>query len=203
MSESQGRAPRAVANPLALAVLAFLVMGPVHPYELGRRLKDAGKDRDIKYNRGSLYMVVDQLHKAGFIAAQATVRDTQRPERTVYALTDAGRTELHDWMRELVARPQHEYPQFGVALSLLAVLAPAETVELLGQRLVALTAEIDQIRASVRTATEQNLPWVFLVEEEYRLAVLEAESRFVAGLSESLKQPDYVQAWHQQFGRQP
>src|ERR1700716_2805905 len=109
-------------------------MEPMHPYELGRRLTETGKDRDIKYNRGSLYMVVEQLNKAGFIAAQETVRDTQRPERTVYALTDAGRAELHDWMRELVAKPQHEYPQFGVALSLLAVLAPNESVELLGQR---------------------------------------------------------------------
>src|SRR3979411_3467381 len=81
---------RKVANPLALAVLAFLVMGPMHPYELGRRLKETGKDRDIKYNQGSLYMVVEQLHKAGFVTDQETVRDTQRPERTVYALTDDG-----------------------------------------------------------------------------------------------------------------
>src|ERR1700682_6297200 len=102
--KSAERTQRKVANPLALAVLAFLMMGPMHPYQLGRRLKDARKDRDIKYNRGSLYMVVAQLHKAGFIVEQQTVRDTQRPERTVYALTDAGRTELHDWMRELVAK---------------------------------------------------------------------------------------------------
>ncbi|MFD9129713.1 PadR family transcriptional regulator, partial [Kitasatospora sp. NPDC059571] len=117
---------RKVANPLALAVLAELVAEPMHPYEMGRRLKEHGKDRDIRYTRSSLYMVVEQLRKAGFVAAQETVRDTQRPERTVYALTDDGRSELHDWMRELVAEPQHEYPLFGVALSLLAVLPPLE-----------------------------------------------------------------------------
>jgi DNA-binding PadR family transcriptional regulator len=194
---------RTVANPLALAVLAFLMMGPMHPYELGRRLKETGKDRDIKYNRGSLYMVVEQLTKAGFIAEQETVRDTQRPERTVYALTTAGRDELYDWMRELVAKPQHEYPHFGVALSLLSVLSPAESVALLGQRLVALSNEIDQIRASVRTATEAGVVWMFLIEEEYRLALLDAESQFVTGLIESLQQPDYIRAWHHTFGGQP
>jgi DNA-binding PadR family transcriptional regulator len=191
---------RKVANPLALAVLAELLLGPLHPYEIGRRLKEHGKDRNIKYNRSSLYMVVEQLTKAGFIAEQETLRDTQRPERTVYALTDEGRHELYDWLRELVAQPWHEYPQFGVALSLLSVLSPTEAVELLGERLVALGEEIDEIRATVRTAADSGVAWVFLVEEEYRLAVLDAESRFVTGLIESLKQPDYIRAWQQFFG---
>jgi DNA-binding PadR family transcriptional regulator len=191
---------RKVANPLALAVLAELLVEPMHPYEMGRRLKEHGKDRNIKYNRGSLYMVVEQLKKAGFVTEQETVRDTQRPERTLYALTDEGRDEFYDWIRELVAQPRHEYPQFGVALSLLSVLSPAEAVELLTQRLAALTEETDEIRATVQAATEGGLPWVFLVEEEYRLAVLDAESRFVTGLIESLKQPDYVRAWQEIFG---
>jgi DNA-binding PadR family transcriptional regulator len=191
---------RKVANPLALAVLAELLLGPLHPYEIGRRLKEHGKDRNIKYNRSSLYMVVEQLTKAGFIAEQETVRDTQRPERTVYALSDEGREELYDWLRELVAQPWHEYPQFGVALSLLSVLSPTEAVELLGERLVALGEEIDEIRATVRTTADAGVPWVFLVEEEYRLAVLDAESRFVTGLIESLKQPDYVREWQRIFG---
>jgi DNA-binding PadR family transcriptional regulator len=192
---------RKVANPLALAVLAFLLMEPMHPYELGRRLQETDKDRSFKYNRGSLYMVVKQLSKAGFIAEQETVRDTQRPERTVYALTGEGREELYDWLRELVAQPQEEYPQFGVALSLLSVLSPIEAAELLGRRLTALTGEAEEIRANVRTATEAGVAWLFLVEEEYRLAVLDAESRFVTGLIESLSQPDHVRAWQEFFGR--
>jgi DNA-binding PadR family transcriptional regulator len=191
---------RKVSNPLALAVLAELLMGPMHPYEMGRRLKEHGTDRSLKYNRGSLYMVVEQLSRAGFVVEQETVRDTQRPERTVYALTDAGRGEFYDWMRELVAEPRQEYPQFGVALSLLSVLSPASAAELLSQRVVALNGEIDEIRATVRTAAEGGLAWVFLVEEEYRLAVLEAECRFVTGLVESLRQPDYIRAWHEIFG---
>jgi DNA-binding PadR family transcriptional regulator len=190
---------RKVANPLALAVLAYLLAEPMHPYELGRRLKQHGKDRNIKYNRGSLYMVVEQLRKAGFVSGQETVRDTPRPERTVYALTDAGRAEFYDWMRELVADPVHEYPQFGVALSLLSVIAPAEAAELLRRRLTALAEEAGEIRATVKAAADGGLLWVFLVEEEYRLALVEAESRFVTGLIESLEQPDYVRAWQEFF----
>ena len=125
-------AKRKVANPLALAVLAWLLTGPMHPYELGRRLQETGQDKQIKYNRSSLYMVVEQLAKAGFVVEQETVRDTPRPERTVYSLTPEGRSEMYDWMRDLLADPQHEYPQFGVALSLLSVVSPDEAAKLLG-----------------------------------------------------------------------
>jgi DNA-binding PadR family transcriptional regulator len=194
---------RKVSNPLALAVLAWLMTGPMHPYELGRRLQETGMDRSVKFNRGSLYMVVEQLRKAGFVAEQETVRDSQRPERTVYALTDDGRTELYDWMRELVAEPQHEYLQFGVALSLLSVLPPVEAVELLTRRLASLVSSVEDIRRTIRSATEGGVGWIFLIEEEYRLTVLDAESAFVSGLMNSLQQPEYVREWHKSFGRLP
>jgi len=190
---------RKVSNPLALAVLAQLLMGPTHPYEIGRRLTVQDKGRNIKYTRGSLYMVVEQLVKAGFVAEDGTVRDTQRPERTIYALTEDGRAELYDWLRDLVARPEHEFPKFGVALSLLVVLSPADAVELLGRRLVALTEETDQIRADVKASVDGGLAWVFVVEEEYRLAVLDAEARFVTTLITQLEKPEYVRTWQEMF----
>jgi DNA-binding PadR family transcriptional regulator len=191
---------RKVSNPLALAVLAFLVMRPMHPYELGKQLKDTGKDRDIKFNRGSLYMVVEQLRKAGFVAEQETVKDTQRPERTIYALTDAGRDELYDWMRELVRDPVHEYPQFGVALSLISVLDPVEAVELLGARAGALTKTIGASRTMIDKASADGVEWIFLVEEEYRIALLEAELRLVEKLTGEMAKAEYQDSWRQHFG---
>ena len=191
---------RKVGNPLALAVLAWLMLEPMHPYELGRRLKETEQDRSINYNRGSLYMVVKQLAKAGFIAAQETVRDTQRPERTVYALTGEGRAELHDWLSELVAQPRHEYPHFGVALSLLSVLSPDEAVRLLNERLTALTAEAGEIRGRMDDAAAGGVAWVFLVEERYRVSMLDAECRFVVELIEAMEHPDYIRTWQETFG---
>lgn len=191
---------RKVANPLALAVLAFLLVEPMHPYELGRRLQETEKDKSFKYNRGSLYMVVKQLAKAGYVVEQETVRDTERPERTLYALTAEGREELYDWLRELVSTPHEEYPHFGVALSLISVLEPAEAAALLERRSAALTAERAKLRQVVESAREGGLPWVFLVEDDYRLAVLDAELAFIARLVDSLSAPDYARTWHETFG---
>ena len=190
---------RAVGNPLGLAVLAGLLEEPMHPYEMARRFVEYGKERDFKYTRSSLYMVVGQLEKAGFIAEQETLRDTARPERTVYAITPTGRLELFDWMRELVAEPASEYPLFGAALSLFPVLPADEAQELLARRLAALTELVADIRRTMAIAQDQGLAWWFLIEEDYRLTKLEAERSFVEQLAESVAGDDYKQAWNEFF----
>ncbi len=182
--------PRTVANLLGVAVLAYLVEGPKHPYEVGRLLREHGDARSIKFNPGSLYTVFGQLAKAGFVAERETLREGQRPERTVYALTDAGRTELYDWMRELVQAPRHEYPSFVAALSLITVLPPTEVATLLARRADALAEARDAIRALVDDALAGGLDPVFLIEEQYRLALLDAESTFLARFSERINQPE-------------
>ncbi len=181
---------RKVGNLLALAVLAYLTQRPMHPYQLSRTLRDNGDARSIRFNHGSLYMVVGQLAKAGFITEQETNREGQRPERTVYALTDAGRRELHDWMRELVEQPQHEYPHFVAALSLIAALPPSEVLTLLHRRLNRLAEASAEIRTLIDTTVAADVHPLFLVEEEYRLALLEAESAFVQRFIEQITHPE-------------
>ncbi|MEE6261103.1 PadR family transcriptional regulator [Plantactinospora sonchi] len=188
---------RKVGNLLGLAVLSYLSQRPMHPYELSRTLRDNGDDRSIKFNHGSLYMVVQQLTRAGFVAEQDTHRAGQRPERTVYALTDAGRVELRDWLRELVEEPHHEYPWFVAALSLIAALPPAEAISLLRRRLDRLTDVRTEIRTLVDDALARGVPGLFLVEEEYRLALLDAELSFVERLIGQITDPQL--GWGRQW----
>ena len=193
---------REVGNLLGLAVLSYLTQRPMHPYELGRTLREHGDARSIKYNHGSLYMVVQQLAKAGFVAARETTRAGQRPERTVYALTDAGRRELHDWLRELLEEPQHEYPQFVAGLSLIAALPPSEVVDLLGRRLSRLAAQRTEIRDLIDNTLAMGVHPLFLVEEDYRLALLAAESAFVEQLIHRVNDPEtgWGRMWDQFHG---
>ncbi len=181
---------RQVGNLLALAVLSYLTRRPMHPYELGRTLRENGDERSIKFNHGSLYMVVGQLAKAGYIAELETSRAGQRPERTVYALTDAGRAEFRDWLRELVAEPQQEYPHFVAALSLIAALPPGEVLALLRHRLGQLRQAREEIRGLIDTALADGVPGLFLVEEEYRLALLAAETSFCEEFIGKIADPD-------------
>ncbi|WP_239164577.1 PadR family transcriptional regulator [Actinoplanes palleronii] len=177
---------RKVGNLLGLHILATLSIQQLHPYEIAAQLKAFGKDQDIKIQWGSLYTVVQNLEKHGFIAAAETVREGRRPERTVYRLTPAGRAELTDWVRELVGTPEAEFPKLQAALSVVGVLPPDEVIELLEQRLSILAVENDQMRQVLR-ATAHEVPRLFLVEGEYRLAIREAEVAWLTGFLTELR----------------
>ncbi|WP_330252581.1 PadR family transcriptional regulator [Nocardia sp. NBC_00565] len=175
-------AKRKVNNLLALAVLATVIERPMHRYEIASKMRERGKDRDMDVKWGSLYTVVQNLAKAGFLEVVGNERDGARPERTIYAITDAGRAEMVDWTRELIAQPEPEHYRFTAGLSVVAALPPDEVVELLGQRIEALSRIIEAARRELDEIAATNLPRLFLVEGEYGLAMLEAEAVWARSL---------------------
>jgi DNA-binding PadR family transcriptional regulator len=175
------------SNPLALAVLALLFERPMHPYEMGLMLKQRHKGESIKLRYGSLYTVIELLRKRGFIAPRETEREGRRPERTIYDLTSEGRAELRAWMIDLIGQPAKEYPQFEAALCLLPVLPPDEALVLLRQRLHLIAQNAVVLSGQIEGISAGNFPPLFLVENEYRLALLKAEQSFVADLVKKIE----------------
>ncbi|NUP41468.1 MAG: PadR family transcriptional regulator [Streptomyces sp.] len=191
---------RKLSNPLALAVMVLLGERPMHPYEIARVLRQRGKEHSIKINYGSLYTVVQNLEKHGFVEVAGVQRQGNRPERTLYGLTDAGRTETHDWLADLVAVPAKEYPAFEVALSLIAALHPDEAMELLTERAAAQEVQAAALRG-VLAKLGAELPRLFLVETEYQAHMLEAEAAWIRALLDELTSGglpglDEWRSWH-------
>jgi DNA-binding PadR family transcriptional regulator len=172
---------RKVGNLLALALLTGLVEKPMHPYEMATLLKERGKDASIKIQWGSLYTVVQNLEKHGFVEPVDTTRQGKRPERTVYAITRAGRAELADWMRELLAEPQQEFTSFEAALSNAGVLSPDEVITLLRRRADALDGHAAEWRGRLAEAVKV-VPRIFLIEVEFKIAMVAAEAAWVRSI---------------------
>jgi DNA-binding PadR family transcriptional regulator len=172
---------RKVSNLLALSLLTMLTQRPMYPYEMASTLRERGKDNAIKVNWGSFYTVVQNLEKYGFIEAVEVAREGKQPERTTYQITEAGRAELMDWMRELLSVPEREYTRFEAALGDSGILPPDELIDLLQQRLAALEETNDHIQAELAALVTQ-LPRLFLIESEYYLALRRAEEEWVRGL---------------------
>ena len=173
---------RKVGNLLALALLSLLAQQPMYPYEMAQTLRARGKDDTIKINWGSLYTVVRNLEKNGFIEVAGTRREGRQPERTTYQITGQGWAELRDWLRELLSVPEDEQSPFAAALSEAGILPPGEVVELLVRRL----AKLDEVNAEQRKNLElwaRQLPRLFLIESEYQLAMRTAEAGWVRTLT--------------------
>ncbi len=172
---------RKISNLLALSLLNLLIERPMYPYEMAATLRQRGKDEAIKINWGSLYTVVQNLEKYGFIEAVDVAREGRQPERTTYQITGAGRAELKDWLRELISEPKREYTRFEAALGECAVLPPNELAGLLQRRLDALDAAIAQHETGLEAAVTQ-IPRLFLIESEYHLALRRAEAEWIREL---------------------
>jgi DNA-binding PadR family transcriptional regulator len=171
---------RKVGNMLGLAVLSAVAGRPMHPYEMASVLRARGKDDDMKLKWGSLYTVVGNLEKHGFIEAVESGRQGGRPERTVYRITDAGYGEMADWVRELIGVPEPEFPRFKAGLSVMGVLSPDEVTALLLERIALLEKRVAHLRATL--AEHGDVPRVFLIETEYDLAMHEAEAAWVRAM---------------------
>jgi len=183
------------SNPLALAVLVLLFERPMHPYEIAATLRIRNKGGSIKLRYGSLYTVIDALAEGGLIEVKETVRDGRRPERTIYALTPSGLKRMRAWMHDLLGTPVKEYSQFEAALSLLPAVPPDEAVALLESRGRRLGEMCEELRAAVELALK-HVEALFLVENEYRLTLLEAERQFIEGLIVRIRDDtDYVRSW--------
>lgn len=201
---------RRVSNPLALAVLACLAQRPMHPYEMSATMREQHKDAAVKLNFGSLYSVVDALQRAGFVEAKETTRQGNRPERTTYAITEAGMVELAEWVRELLGTPVKEYRPLTAGLAFIAALPPDEAAEALRLRRRLLAQEVQARRATLDAARDGTpsrpaLARVFQVEDEYELAMKEAELAWVNDLVTEFDQgtfpgTDEWRRYHQERG---
>ncbi|WP_223693905.1 PadR family transcriptional regulator [Leifsonia poae] len=187
---------RPVSNPLALAVLSCLWERPMYPYEMTTSMRERGKEDSIRLNFGSLYSVIKTLEKHGLIVVAQTEREGNRPERIVYAITEAGRREAHEWLRELIDTPAKEYPAIETGLSLITMLPPDEALELLEKRAERLGADIAARELSL-TGEAAAVPELFMVEFHLRLAMLRAERDYIAGLAERIREREVggIEMW--------
>jgi DNA-binding PadR family transcriptional regulator len=158
----------------------------MHPYEMSTTLRTRGKEQSIRLNFGSLYSVVESLARHGLVEARGTVREGRRPERTVYAITPAGRAELEDWLAELLSTPRKEYTALEAALSLLPGVSPDEAVRLLTARATRLRMALGSVDTGLELTDRMGLPELFVVEEQYRRALMEAELAFVTSLADRI-----------------
>ena len=131
-------------------MLGLLRRGAQHGYDLKRAhdaLLPAG--RPVAY--GQVYAALDRLHRRGLIEV-AAVQRADGPDRTVYALTDAGREELEAWMTtpedpgSQAANPMAAH----VNLALAAGGRAAAVDYLVAQR----TTHMDRMRAVTAAAAE-------------------------------------------------
>lgn len=149
-----------------MAVLGLLEERPRHPYDIAFTMQHRQMDQHIKLSLGTLYHVVEQLQRLGWVRPTETAREGRRPERTIYTVTPEGRDRFLQRLRELIAEPGREYSSFETGLSFLHRLPREEAVALLRKRAAALRAQMDYWEYTEEQLLNKGLMRLALVECE-------------------------------------
>jgi DNA-binding PadR family transcriptional regulator len=181
-------------SPLALAVLALLESGPLHPYGIQRLVKQWGKDQVVNVtDRTSLYRMITRLETAGLIEVADTERSESYPERTLYRLTEDGAAVSHLWLAEIISTPRNEFPEFPVGLSFLMLLPPGDTEQLLEQRRGRLAQHLAELDAGLATEGEgYGIPRIALIDSEYQRTIVHAELHWVTSVLTALRDGSFT-----------
>lgn len=108
-------------TPAAHAVLGLLGAvdgdaGAGHGYDLARHFAPGQPLAEVmRLEPGMLYHYLKKLAAAGWASATIEPQGT-RPPRQVYRITEGGRTELHRWLSEPVARTREIRLEFLLKL---------------------------------------------------------------------------------------
>ena len=179
-------ARNAPLTPLGVAALSLLVERSMHPYEMFQLLMTRREDLLVKVRPGTLYHAVGRLAEQGLAAAAGTDREGNRPERTTYEITAAGREALTRRLQDMLASPVNEYPWFPLAVSEAYNLPAGVVVELLDQRLKDLQGQQDFLASAQERLRSTGVEAKYWIDMDYQQTMLHAEIGWIRSLQDKL-----------------
>jgi DNA-binding PadR family transcriptional regulator len=171
---------------LDIVILSHLRTGPVHGYELKRKVSATTA---FSLNNNTLYPALRRFEEGGAVRKTA-VQQEGRPPRHIYEITDSGREQLHDMVTELPVELAGNELEFLSRLGLFDDLDAGEREGILQRRDAALAAQLDHLQGlAAHTGTSaRNRRWGGLVLAEL-IARTQRERRWLAELGRLGEEP--------------
>ncbi|GAB1688783.1 helix-turn-helix transcriptional regulator [Krasilnikovia sp. M28-CT-15] len=156
-------------------LLGLLAAGPRHGYDL-KRAHDERMPNSKPLAYGQVYSTLGRLERDGLVVPSGSDRDGG-PERTSYALTDAGRARLTEWLSAVEPPAPHVTATLftKVVVGLLAAGADVARDYLIAQR-AAHTARLRELTA-VKTRPDSSVGEILAAD--YAIAHLDADLRWL------------------------
>ncbi|GGH13540.1 PadR family transcriptional regulator [Paenibacillus segetis] len=101
---------------IRLSILGLLLEEDLHPYEIRVRMKERFLDHQGKFHIGSLYYAVEQLAKQKYIEVLETISSSNRPDKTVYRITDKGKDHFQKLLLDKIKVIEPVYHSMYIAL---------------------------------------------------------------------------------------
>lgn len=170
-----------------MVILSFVLEAPSHAYRMHELIKQRGKDHVVNVaQRNSVYQTIARLQAAGLIRVRETLQDEGRPERVVYEITPLGRKTFYAWLEDMLGEPRREFNEFPAALATVMALSPEIALAQLRRRHEALKRQLAASASGLREWQGKGLPRFCMLDDEYKLALLKAEMKWLDSVTAEL-----------------
>lgn len=166
----------------ASILVALVAEKAMSAYEMVKILKEVNIDRWFPVSESSIYVTARNLEAKGLLAGK-NVQDGKMPEKTVYAVTDAGKKALNHTLHEFLSSGYAGNPEFDIAMLFLCALSREEALACLARRETRLASEIERAKkecAKLARKTEVSFAGPLMVRHNQYLK--EAELKTVREL---------------------
>ena len=149
---------------LDIVILSHLQRGPVHGYELKRKVSQTTA---YALHNNTLYPALRRFEESGAVTKTAETLPG-RPPRHVYEITELGRELLHDMLADLPPEQAADEPEFLTRLGQFEQLTPDEQRRVLSARAEAVRAQRQHMHdlAEQTARSPRNHRWGGLVVAE-------------------------------------
>lgn len=127
-----------------ILILAHLTRQPAHGYEIKRRVEETLGDTWYAINNNQLYPALRRFEEMGAVTREV-VRQTGKPDRHLYRMTDRGEEVLGALLREFSPELARDEVEFQVRVGLFHLLEPAARLAILQTREAVLLTRRDHL----------------------------------------------------------
>jgi len=174
--------------PIHHALLSLLDRGESYGYELRAELERSVGPQWGQLNIGHVYQLLERLKRDQLIAVVRSEPQPRRTERVIYAITDAGRRELNDWL-EAPSPPNTGYrDDLYLKLSAAARCGPDTFTAVVARERQALFGELHTLRQLASSETDDLVTLLIdgaSLQVQARIELLDRADRLAPGQSEA------------------
>lgn len=170
-----------------MVILGLLKNKPLYGYELKHIIEEhMGDWTTIAF--GSIYFALAKLKEERLVEITAEEKKGNRPSRTVYRITDAGRKEFLRLLREQWGNPEWKTYDFDLGLFFSDELPREERIALLRKKIAAMEGILGHLESHRgETVHRPEVPRVARAIFDHSAAHAEAELTWLRNLLQGLE----------------
>jgi DNA-binding PadR family transcriptional regulator len=177
------------ATKIDLLLLGLLLDRPMHGYELYQQIQAEGIDAWFNVSMAGVYYSLGKLRDQGLVA-ESRQRGGRSPRKSIYRLTDDGRTAFFAAMEEQAVSQEEVYLDYDVVIYLLNKLPLRRATDLLEQHREFLAQQVVDVQAALLAEQDAGDSPLKLAVLDHKQRYLEMELDWLANVIRSVEGED-------------